>query len=94
MSVVASVVVIHKGMVQELQKKLTLDRKISSQQWSVFDSEPPRPVVTKFRLPDCYRVSNVAPLQAKMSSFAEDTLFYVFYSCTRDLRQQWAAQEL
>jgi len=67
---------------------------ISKQQWSVFEADPPRPVVTKFRLPDCYKVSNVAPLQGKITSFADDTLFYVFYSCPRDLRQEWAATEL
>jgi CCR4-NOT transcription complex subunit 2 len=78
----------------ELGLDLSTTELISTQQWSVFESDPPRPVVNKFRLPECYRVNNVAPLQNKISSFADDTLFYIFYSCTRDLRQQWAAQEL
>lgn len=57
---------------------------------------PPRPVVPDFKhhLPPSYAVTNVPPLQSKMSSFHEETLLAIFYQYTRDIMQEHAAQEL
>ncbi|SPQ23566.1 24466f74-7af8-46c1-9a3b-ccd79284fbc6 [Thermothielavioides terrestris] len=67
---------------------------ISTKIYSVFDDAPPRPPVPNFRLPDCYQVKNVQPIEAKISSFNEETLMWIFYSCPRDIKQQMAAIEL
>ena len=74
--------------------QLTLDRLLSTQVYSLFDDSPPRPPVHKFRLPDCYQVKNVQPIEAKIQSFNEETLMWIFYSCPRDVKQQMAAVEL
>ncbi|KAF9773008.1 hypothetical protein IL306_009236 [Fusarium sp. DS 682] len=68
----------------------------STQIYSLFDDSPPRPVLTngRFRLPDCYNVTNVQPIESKIQSFNEETLFWIFYSCTADVKQQMAAAEL
>ncbi|PHH65331.1 hypothetical protein CDD81_2743 [Ophiocordyceps australis] len=69
---------------------------ISPQIYSLFDEQPPRPTVTssRFRLPDCYSVTNVQPIESKIQSFNEETLFWIFYSCPTDAKQQLAAVEL
>ncbi|KAJ4270000.1 transcriptional regulator [Fusarium torreyae] len=68
----------------------------STQNYSLFDDAPPRPALAagKFRLPDCYNVTNVQPVESKIQSFNEETLFWIFYSCTADVKQQMAAVEL
>ncbi|PCD39977.1 hypothetical protein FGRA07_01248 [Fusarium graminearum] len=68
----------------------------STQNYSLFDDSPPRvPLANgKFRLPDCYNVTNVQPIESKIASFNEETLFWIFYSCTADVKQQMAAVEL
>jgi len=72
----------------------TLLRHIADKIYSLFDDEPPRPAVPKFRLPDCYQVKNVQPIEAKIQSFNEETLMWIFYSCPGDVKQQMAAVEL
>ncbi|KAK0672274.1 putative general negative regulator of transcription subunit [Cercophora samala] len=67
---------------------------ISTQIYSLFSAMPPRPAIPKFKLPDCYEVKNVQPMEAKLSSFNEETLMWIFYSCPRDFKQQLAAVEL
>ncbi|TQV98729.1 hypothetical protein V2A60_007565 [Cordyceps javanica] len=69
---------------------------ISNQVYSLFDDNMPKPTVhaSKFRLPDCYNVTNVQPIETKTPSFNEETLFWIFYSCPADIKQQMAAQEL
>ncbi|KAM0261657.1 hypothetical protein ACHAQJ_002108 [Trichoderma viride] len=69
---------------------------ISTQMYSLFDDTPPKPTVNtnKFRLPDCYSVTNVQPIETKIQSFNEETLFWIFYSCPLDAKQQMAAVEL
>ncbi|KAJ1333624.1 CCR4-NOT transcription complex subunit 2 [Microdochium nivale] len=67
---------------------------ISSQIYSLWNDAPPRPPIPDHRLPECYKVNNVQPLQAKISSFNEETLMWIFYSCPGDVQQQQAAQEL
>ncbi|CAG9997729.1 unnamed protein product [Clonostachys byssicola] len=69
---------------------------ISNQHYSLFDDTPPRPTVSgsKFRLPDCYNVTNVQPIETKIGSFNEETLFWIFYSCPNDIKQHLAASEL
>lgn len=73
-----------------------VDRPISTQVYSLFDDNLPKPTVkgSKFRLPDCYNVTNVQPIETKTPSFNEETLFWIFYSCPADIKQQMAAQEL
>ncbi|KAI2629454.1 hypothetical protein GGS21DRAFT_526290 [Xylaria nigripes] len=67
---------------------------ISTQIWSPFNDSPPRPAIPDFRLPDCYKVNNVQPLRNKISSFNEETLMWIFYSCPGDYQQQLAAEQL
>ncbi|KAI0914911.1 CobW/HypB/UreG, nucleotide-binding domain-containing protein [Ustulina deusta] len=67
---------------------------ISTQIWSPFNDAPPRPAIPDFRLPDCYKVNNVQPLRNKISSFNEETLMWIFYSCPGDYQQQLAAEQL
>lgn len=71
-------------------------RPFSTQIYSLFDDAPPRPTANtgKFRLPDCYSVTNVQPIESKIQSFNEETLFWIFYSCPADVKQQMAAVEL
>lgn len=68
----------------------------STQNYSLFDDAPPRPAINagKFRLPDCYNVTNVQPIESKIPNFNEETLFWIFYSSPADLKQQMAAVEL
>ncbi|KAH7328216.1 CobW/HypB/UreG, nucleotide-binding domain-containing protein [Stachybotrys elegans] len=68
----------------------------STQIYSLFDDLPPRPTVNagKFRLPECYNVTNVQPIESKIQSFNEETLFWIFYSCPADVKQHLAAVEL
>jgi len=69
---------------------------VSTQVYSLFDDVPPRPTVngSKFRLPECYHVTNVQPIESKIQNFNEETLFWIFYGCPADLKQQLAAVEL
>ncbi|EFW98435.1 not2 family protein [Grosmannia clavigera kw1407] len=67
---------------------------LSTQVYSLFDGAAPRPAVPKFRLPECYKVSNVGPIENKITSFNEETLMWIFYSCPNDIKQQLAAIEL
>lgn len=69
---------------------------MSNQIYSIFDDAPARPSVSgsRFRLPDCYNVTNVQSIETKIGSFNEETLFWIFYSCPFDIKQQMAAVEL
>jgi len=69
---------------------------ISSQVYSIFDETPPRPTVNgqRMSLPDCYTVTNVQPIETKITGFNEETLFWIFYSCPGDVKQQMAAEQL
>ncbi|ORY63250.1 CobW/HypB/UreG, nucleotide-binding domain-containing protein [Pseudomassariella vexata] len=67
---------------------------ISTQVYSVVNDAPPRPAIPNFRLPECYNVTNVQPLENKISSFNEETLMWMFYSCPGDMKQHMAAMEL
>ncbi|KYK59303.1 NOT2/NOT3/NOT5 family protein [Drechmeria coniospora] len=75
---------------------MTSQELISPQIYSLFDDQPPRPTVTssRIRLPDCYCVTNVQSINSKIQSFNEETLFWIFYSCPADTKQQLAAVEL
>ncbi|KAL4996971.1 hypothetical protein BDV10DRAFT_99556 [Aspergillus recurvatus] len=57
-------------------------------------SVPGIPLEQDFALPSCYSVANVQPLQSRMTSFSDETLFYIFYSMPRDVMQEVAAEEL
>lgn len=39
-------------------------------------------------------MTNVQPIETKIPSFNEETLFWIFYSCPQDIKQHLAAQEL
>lgn len=69
-------------------------RPISTQIYSLFNDAPPRPVIPNFKLPECYNVTNVQPLENKIQSFNEETLMWIFYSCPGDIKQHLAAAEL
>ncbi|KAL4778340.1 hypothetical protein BJX76DRAFT_343485 [Aspergillus varians] len=57
-------------------------------------SVPGVPIEQDFALPGCYSVANVQPLQSRIPSFSDETLFYIFYSMPRDVMQEVAAEEL
>ncbi|KAL7653957.1 unnamed protein product [Aspergillus niger] len=57
-------------------------------------SMPGVPLEQDFALPACYNVANVQPLQTRIPSFSDETLFYIFYSQPRDLLQEVVAEEL
>lgn len=80
----------------QLGLDLSSPEPISTQLYSLFDDAAPRPTVSnaKFRLPDCYNVTNVQPIDSKIQNFNEETLFWIFYSCPADVKQQLAAVEL
>lgn len=73
---------------------LQSNEPISTQVYSPFNDAPPRPAVPEFRLPECYNVTNVQPIENKIQSFNEETLMMIFYSCPGDIKQHLAAQEL
>ncbi|PGH17840.1 hypothetical protein AJ80_04663 [Polytolypa hystricis UAMH7299] len=52
------------------------------------------PLQVDFTLPTCYNVANVQPLQTRIPSFSDETLFYIFYSMPRDIMQELVAEEL
>ncbi|KAF7532509.1 hypothetical protein G7054_g7878 [Neopestalotiopsis clavispora] len=73
---------------------LQSNEPISTQIYSLFNDVPPRPAIPNFKLPECYNVNNVQPLENKIQSFNEETLMWIFYSCPGDVKQQLAAAEL
>jgi CCR4-NOT transcription complex subunit 2 len=52
------------------------------------------PLEQDFTIPGCYNVGNVQPLQTRITSFSDETLFYIFYSMPRDVLQELVAEEL
>ncbi|CRG86828.1 CCR4-NOT transcription complex subunit 2 [Talaromyces islandicus] len=52
------------------------------------------PLEQDFTIPSCYNVGNVQPLQTRITSFSDETLFYIFYSMPRDVLQELVAEEL
>lgn len=52
------------------------------------------PMEQDFTLPSCYSVANIQPLQSRIPSFSDETLFYIFYSMPRDIIQELVAEEL
>ena len=67
---------------------------ITDQIWSLWDDEPPRPAVPKYKLPDCYTVANVGRLDTKVPNFNDEALLFMFYSSPGDVDQLAAATEL
>ncbi|KAI1850083.1 hypothetical protein JX266_004462 [Neoarthrinium moseri] len=78
----------------QLGLNLQSSEPISTQIYSLFNDAPPRPAIPAFRLPECYSVTNVQPLENKIQSFNEETLMWIFYSCPGDVKQHLAAAEL
>jgi len=73
---------------------LAANERLSEQVYSLFDDTPMKPAIPKFTLPECYTVKNVQPIEDKIAGFNEETLFWIFYSCPGDFKQQIAALEL
>ena len=61
---------------------------------SPFAEPGSRPIEPEFYIPPCYSVQNVRPFHEQVASFADDTLFFIFYSSPRDIMQELAAVEL
>ena len=61
---------------------------------SPFAENETRPVEPEFYIPPCYIVHNVRPVHEQVTSFSDETLFYIFYSMPRDIMQELAAVEL
>ncbi|KAI9798766.1 MAG: hypothetical protein M1833_004596 [Piccolia ochrophora] len=61
---------------------------------SPFAAPGSRSVEPDFAVPTCYTVQNIHPLPSKVSSFSDETLFYIFYSMPRDVMQEIVAVEL
>jgi len=82
------------------QDLTTLGLDVNSQEpfWPTwtgpFNNFPSRPAQPDFTLPQCYTVVNVHNLEEKVSSFSDETLFYIFYTQPRDIFQEVAAIEL
>jgi hypothetical protein len=59
------------------------------------DQSAAHTVEPDFRLPSCYaNVQAPPPGPAKAGAFSDETLFFMFYSSSRDALQEVAAQEL
>jgi CCR4-NOT transcription complex subunit 2 len=50
--------------------------------------------IPDFTLPAAYKVQNVPPLHSKIGNMSDEALLAVFYTMTRDIAQELAAQEL
>ncbi|KAI9054611.1 hypothetical protein LZ554_001764 [Drepanopeziza brunnea f. sp. 'monogermtubi'] len=73
---------------------LNSTENISSQVFSLWDNEQPRPMVPRFTLPECYTVENIAQLDTKMDNLNDEALIFMFYSNPGDLHQLMAAHQL
>lgn len=62
--------------------------------WSQDPAAAAAQVEPAFHLPSCYNVQPPPPAQSKITSFSDETLFFIFYSTPRDVLQEVAAQEL
>jgi len=58
------------------------------------DSAPPRPLNDDFSIPSCYNVQNIHPLESRINSFSDETLFQIFYTKPQDILQELVAEEL
>ncbi|KAK5828274.1 hypothetical protein F5H01DRAFT_271318, partial [Linnemannia elongata] len=59
-----------------------------------FEGPTSSDVEAEFHVPACYNVQPPPPVQAKLGSVLDETLFYMFYSMPRDALQDAAAVEL
>lgn len=80
--------------VSNLGFDLSSNEPFATQQYSLWDNEPARPVAPRYNLPECYRVQNIAPLENKVSNLNDEALIFMFYSNPKDIQQVMAAQEL
>jgi CCR4-NOT transcription complex subunit 2 len=81
-------------MISISRYRTNLARPFATQQYSLWDNEPARPVVPRFTIPECYRVHNIAPLENKITNLNDEALIFMFYSNPKDIQQVMAAQEL
>ncbi|KAJ1564507.1 hypothetical protein HK096_007636, partial [Nowakowskiella sp. JEL0078] len=62
---------------------------------SPYSEDPMQNSEPQYILPDCYNLPQPAPpLLSKISSFSDETLFFIFYTLPRETAQEAAAQEL
>ncbi|KAI9720195.1 MAG: hypothetical protein M1812_003013 [Candelaria pacifica] len=61
---------------------------------SPFAEQNSRMIEPDFTLPPCYAVHNVPSMPTKISGFADESLFFIFYTMTRDIMQVAVAEEL
>lgn len=80
--------------IHSLGLDLSTPERLAQQIWSPFDDVPSRPVVQPHTIPDCYKVVNVAPIEAKLPNFSEETLMFMFYNNPQSDQQILAAEEL
>lgn len=73
---------------------LSTPEKLSEMIWSPFDDTPARPAILPHKIPDCYQVHNVAPVEQKLPNFSDETLMMMFYMNPGDVQQMIAAEEL
>jgi CCR4-NOT transcription complex subunit 2 len=59
-----------------------------------FANGPTRPMQPDFVLPSCYSVTNIHPIEEKIGSLSDETLFYIFYTMPKDVIQEQSAIEL
>ncbi|ODQ67009.1 hypothetical protein NADFUDRAFT_49460 [Nadsonia fulvescens var. elongata DSM 6958] len=60
--------------------------------WSETELTPPP--VPDFKLPSCYLVNSLPLQEQRLVAFDDETLFYLFYTLSRDQMQELAAVEL
>lgn len=80
--------------INSLGLDLNSNERLSEMVWSPFDDAPARPAVLPHKIPECYQVHNVAPVEAKLSNFSDETLMMMFYNNPQDVQQMIAAEEL
>ncbi|KAF7722086.1 hypothetical protein EC973_003701 [Apophysomyces ossiformis] len=74
---------------------LGLDMNSSNDLYSTFESPWDDDLIEPdFRLPPCYTMRGLPPIENMLPSLSTETLFYMFYAYTRDVLQDLAAQEL
>ncbi|KAI9792218.1 MAG: CCR4-NOT transcription complex subunit 2 [Candelina submexicana] len=61
---------------------------------SPFAEQNSKMIEPDFNLPPCYAVHNVPSMPAKITGFADESLFFIFYTMTRDVMQVAVAEEL
>ncbi|KAG0179693.1 hypothetical protein DFQ28_000167 [Apophysomyces sp. BC1034] len=73
---------------------LGLDLNSSNDLYSMFESPWKEATEPNYAIPSCYTIPDLPPLENTLQNMSTETLFYLFYSCPRDVLQELVAQEL